>query len=149
MKLLTATVLLLSYNVDGFSVIPTFTQHHALQQKISSISSSGVNRGQVMVTYMSDVNSSEGEQSEISEEGEEVAAAEEESEEPQEDPEITAMKEEIESLEAHLKAKRLEANRLIDLADDYTEKGYVRKCAEMENMRRGRAVSFNKTFLVK
>lgn len=148
MKLLTATLLLLSYNVNGFSVIPTFTQHHALQQKISSISSSAVNRGEVMVTYMSDVNSSEGEQSEIfEEEGEEAASAE--NEEPQEDPEITAIKEEIESLEAHLKAKRLEANRLIDLADDYTEKGYVRKCAEMENMRRGRAVSFIITFLVK
>lgn len=78
---------------------------------------------------------------------EEQYAAEEESpsksteeeaaeEEVKEDPEITAIKEEIANLESELKAKRIEASRTMDLADDYSERGYQRKCAEMDNYRR-------------
>lgn len=66
---------------------------------------------------------------------------EETEEEPKEDPEITALKEEIASLESELKAKRVELSKTQDLADDYTEKGYQRKCADMENMRRMRSAA--------
>lgn len=61
---------------------------------------------------------------------------EEEETEVKEDPELTALKEEIAELEKELKEKRVKASRTEDIADDYSEKGYQRKCAEMENMRR-------------
>lgn len=82
---------------------------------------------------------------EPSAEAEETAPSEEEGvvadDVPQEDPEITALKEEIANLEIDLKAKRSELNRNVDLAEEYSERGYQRKCAEMDNMRRMRAVS--------
>ena len=76
--------------------------------------------------------------------GEDVSVEEEEEEpqeEPQEDPELVALKEEIASLESALKAKRTEVSKMQDLADDYSQAGYARKVAEMENMRRARSVS--------
>jgi len=63
-------------------------------------------------------------------------ALEEENEEPTEDPELTALKDEIAILEKELKEKRVKASRTQDIADDYSENGYQRKCAAMENMRR-------------
>jgi len=72
---------------------------------------------------------------------EEKEEEEEEEEEEKEDPEITAIKEEIAVLEKELKSKRSEATRKQDLADEYTERGYQRKCAEMDNMRRMRSAA--------
>lgn len=66
-----------------------------------------------------------------------------EPEQPTEDPELTALKEEIANLESDLKAKRVEANRNLNLADDYSEGGYQRKCAEMDNYRRSVAATSN------
>jgi len=68
----------------------------------------------------------------------EAEEEEEEDEEPKEDPAFTALKEEIASLEIELKAKRVKLSSVQDLADDYTENGYRRKCAEIDNMRRMR-----------
>jgi molecular chaperone GrpE (heat shock protein) len=62
-----------------------------------------------------------------------------EDEPPKEDPEVTAIKEEISQLENQLKSKRRELGRIKDEIEDYTEKGYLRKCADMENLRRKRA----------
>jgi hypothetical protein len=59
---------------------------------------------------------------------------------PEEDPEITALKEEIASLENTLKEVRRKLAYTTDLADDFTKTGYARKVAEMENMRRARSV---------
>lgn len=82
---------------------------------------------------------------EPSAEAEETSPSEEEGvvadDVPQEDPEITALKEEIANLEIDLKAKRSELNRNVDLAEEYSERGYQRKCAEMDNMRRMRAAA--------
>lgn len=74
---------------------------------------------------------------------EKEVAEEEESkekeEEPKEDPEITALKDEIAVLEIELKSNRVKLSSTQDLADDYTDGGYRRKCAEMDNMRRMRS----------
>lgn len=72
----------------------------------------------------------------VEEDGEEEKEEEEANEE---DPALTALKEEIAALEIELKTKRIKASNTQDLADDYTEKGYRRKCAEMDNMRRMRS----------
>jgi len=64
---------------------------------------------------------------------------EEKEEEPKEDPEITALKDEIAVLEIELKSNRVKLSNTQDLADDYTDGGYRRKCAEMDNMRRLRS----------
>jgi hypothetical protein len=61
-------------------------------------------------------------------------------EEEEEDPELTALKEEIASLETTLKEVRRKLAYTNDLADDFTKTGYARKVAEMENMRRARSV---------
>jgi hypothetical protein len=68
---------------------------------------------------------------------------EEPQEEPQEeDPELVALKEEIAKLEAEVKEKRRQVEYTSDQADEYSQAGYARKVAEMENMRRARSVSF-------
>ena len=74
-----------------------------------------------------------------------AAASEEESvagddSDEAEDPEITALKEEIASLETELKMVRRKVADVSDRADDFTQPGYARKVAEMENMRRARSV---------
>jgi len=66
-----------------------------------------------------------------------------EEEKPKEDPEVTAIKEEISKLEGELKSKNLQLNRVKNEADEFTESGYMRKCAEMDNTRRMRAVANN------
>ena len=68
---------------------------------------------------------------------EEVPVADDDAEE---DPEITALKEEIASLETELKMVRRKVADVSDRADDFTQPGYARKVAEMENMRRARSV---------
>ena len=60
---------------------------------------------------------------------------------PPEDPELTALKEEIAKQEATLKEKRRELAYTSDQADDFSQAGYARKVAEMENMRRAKSVS--------
>lgn len=67
---------------------------------------------------------------------EEISEVEEEEKVEEEDPEITALKEEISKLEADLKSKRFVLNDVRDRADDYTESGYLRKVAEMDNYRK-------------
>jgi len=51
---------------------------------------------------------------------------------------VTALKEEIASLEATLTALKKTASELEEDAEDYSEKGYLLKCAEMDNTRRRR-----------
>jgi molecular chaperone GrpE (heat shock protein) len=71
----------------------------------------------------------------------------EEEEEPQpEDPELVALKEEIAKLEAEVKGKRRQVEYTSDQADEYSQAGYARKVAEMENMRRARSVSLESFF---
>ena len=73
---------------------------------------------------------------------EEIESAEEAEEEVvEEDPEIVALKEEIAKFEAELKSKRLTLSDIQDRADDYTESGYMRKVAEMDNYRKMREIS--------
>lgn len=72
-----------------------------------------------------------------------ASSAEGEGQEPEEDPEITALKEEIQDLEKKVKDKRRQAMDMSDRADEYSQSGYQRKVAEMENMRRARSVSGN------
>ena len=62
-------------------------------------------------------------------------------EEPAEDPALTKLKQDIADLESSLKAKRRELASVSDRAEEYTQTGYARKVAEMENMRRARSVS--------
>jgi len=71
----------------------------------------------------------------------EAATAEEEEEVVEEDPEIVALKEEISKFEAELKSKRLTLSDIQDRADEYTESGYMRKVAEMDNYRKMREIS--------
>ena len=77
----------------------------------------------------------------VDEEEAAAAAAEQEEEEaPPEDPELTALKEGIAELEDELKQARRKVADVSDRADDFTQSGYARKVAEMENMRRARSV---------
>jgi len=65
----------------------------------------------------------------------------EEEKKPKEDPELTALKEEIKSFEVDLKLRRAELSRAQDQAEEYTELGYKRKCAEMDNTTRMRSAA--------
>ncbi|GAX26993.1 hypothetical protein FisN_9Lh301 [Fistulifera solaris] len=72
---------------------------------------------------------------------EQIDEEEEEEEEPQpEDPELVALKEEIAKLEAEVKEKRRQVEYTSEQADEYSQAGYARKVAEMENMRRARSM---------
>lgn len=73
---------------------------------------------------------------ETTQEEEEVAV-----QEPEEDPELTALKEQIAQLEKDLKHKRQQVALTVDRADEFTDAGYARKVAEMEQMQRTRRVS--------
>lgn len=73
-----------------------------------------------------------------SEEGEDKEESEEKEEIPKENPEVTAMKEEISNLEGNLNTLRRTYSNLKEAAENYSEKGYLRKCAEMDNTRRRR-----------
>ena len=68
-------------------------------------------------------------------------ADEEQPVEEEEDPELVALKAEIAKLETDLKEKRRQVEYTSDQADEYSQAGYARKVAEMENMRRARSVS--------
>jgi len=76
-------------------------------------------------------------------EAEEVVAADatEDTEEVQvevEDPEVTAIKAEIDSLEADLRKKRKTLDATSEQAETFSKGGYARKVADMENMRKMR-----------
>lgn len=68
---------------------------------------------------------------------------EDEVKEPEEDAELIALKEEIKAAETLLKEKRRQLSYVADEAEEYTQAGYARKVAEMENMRRARSVSYS------
>jgi hypothetical protein len=80
---------------------------------------------------------------EPSAEAEDIPSAEDDQEEvqPEEDPAITALKEQIATLESTLKSKQSSLRYAQDQAEEYSKAGYARKVAEMENMRRMRSVS--------
>ena len=68
----------------------------------------------------------------------------EESEEenaPTEDPEVTELKETISKLESTLKSKRSELTSLKDMADKYSQSGYARQVALVENNKRMRGAN--------
>jgi molecular chaperone GrpE (heat shock protein) len=70
---------------------------------------------------------------------ENVAESEEEkTEEPKVDPVVTELKETISKLELSLKSKRSELNNLKDMADRYSQSGYARQVAQVENNKRMR-----------
>lgn len=70
---------------------------------------------------------------------ENVAESEKEkTEEPKVDPVVTELKETISKLELSLKSKRSELNNLKDMADRYSQSGYARQVAQVENNKRMR-----------
>lgn len=73
---------------------------------------------------------------------EEEAEEAEAEEEPEVDPEIQAMKDEIKELEKVLKSKRVILSKVEDKIDDFSKAGYMRKCAEMDNINRKRKEAF-------
>ena len=78
-------------------------------------------------------------------EGEEAAA-----EEPvEEDPELKALKDEIAELEKTFGEKKSALEYALEQCEEYSKTGYARKVAEMENMRRVRSVSMNRSFGVR
>jgi len=60
---------------------------------------------------------------------------------PTEDPEVTALKESITKLESTLKSKRSELTSLKDMADKYSQSGYARQVALVENNKRMRGAN--------
>jgi len=80
------------------------------------------------------------ESSDEASEGESATEVEEEKK-PKEDPEITALKEEISSVETTLKNLKMKYNTLTEAVEYNSEKGYLRKCAEIDNARRSREMS--------
>jgi molecular chaperone GrpE (heat shock protein) len=65
-------------------------------------------------------------------------------EDEEEDEEVKALKKEIAALEGTLHTKRVECSRVEDMVEDFSEGGYLRKCADMENIRK-RSVSSHQT----
>ena len=63
--------------------------------------------------------------------------------EKEEDPEITALKQEIASLESTLKASQQNIQYQNEKLEQYSKAGYTRRVAEMETMRRARSVCPN------
>jgi molecular chaperone GrpE (heat shock protein) len=60
---------------------------------------------------------------------------------PKEDPAVTELKETISKLEATLKSKRSDLNNLKDMADKYSQSGYARQVAQVENNKRMRGAN--------
>lgn len=73
---------------------------------------------------------------------EEEKVAEEEEEETEPETEVTFLKQEIADLETILKAKQLLLEYHQEKVGHYSKDGYARMVAEMETMRRMRAVRF-------
>jgi len=97
------------------------------------------------ILWMNTDNSSNEDGEEEEQAKEDVVVEEEDKvKEEEEDQELKAIKEEIASLEASLRNKRMDCSRLEDMAEEYTEGGYLRKCAEMDNTRK-RSVSSHQT----
>jgi len=71
-----------------------------------------------------------------------LSSEEEEGEDaPKEDPAVTELKETISKLEATLKSKRSDLNNLKDMADKYSQSGYARQVAQVENNKRMRGAN--------
>jgi molecular chaperone GrpE (heat shock protein) len=68
-------------------------------------------------------------------------SSEEEEDAPKEDPAVTELKETISKLEATLKSKRSDLNNLKDMADKYSQSGYARQVAQVENNKRMRGAN--------
>ena len=71
-----------------------------------------------------------------------ITPTEASAEEPvvEEDPAMTALKQEIADLESAVKAKNRQVSVAQEQAERYTQAGYARRVAEVENMRRLRKV---------
>lgn len=67
--------------------------------------------------------------------------SEEDDDLPKEDPAVTELKETISKLEATLKSKRSDLNNLKDMADKYSQSGYARQVAQVENNKRMRGAN--------
>ena len=61
----------------------------------------------------------------------------------EEDPALTALKQEIADLESAVKAKTRQVSVAQEQAERYTQSGYARRVAEVENMRRLRKVGIH------
>jgi hypothetical protein len=61
----------------------------------------------------------------------------------EEDPALTALKQEIADLESAVKAKTRQVSVAQEQAERYTQSGYARRVAEVENMRRLRKVGLH------
>lgn len=72
---------------------------------------------------------------------EESSESTEEATTPKEDPEVTELKETISKFESTLKSKRSELNSLKDMADKYSQSGYARQVALVENNKRMRGAN--------
>ena len=59
------------------------------------------------------------------------------------DPEVEALQKEIHDLESQLSAKKKELALTQEQAERYSQTGYARRVAEVENMRRVRKVSYD------
>lgn len=131
--------LLLSCDAFGFNPyihnakISTFSRHSTILNTNNRIR---------QATFLSmTTEDGEAEESDAAPTDDETSEETEEEEEPKEDPAVTALKEEIVKLERELKSKQATLNRVKDDVDTYTESGYLRKCAEMDNVRRMRAAA--------
>jgi molecular chaperone GrpE (heat shock protein) len=60
------------------------------------------------------------------------------SESSSQDDGVQSLKDEIAALENTLKQKKLDLNRINNMADDFTKAGYARKVAQMESFRKSR-----------
>lgn len=96
--------------------------------------------GENEVKTQQEAASSSAEEEEEQDKEEEQEAKQQQQQET-EDPELTALKEEIKTLESTLKSRRQQVQTMQDRAEHYSKAGYARKVAEMENMRRDRSVS--------
>merc|ERR1712157_573309 len=129
--------------VNSFSLSKTTTKNMVLFNNLepeleirhqSQVSRSSRTRSAVL--FMSGDNESTEEVTE-----EPSLEQEEEKLKEEEDPEITSLKDEIKAVESQLLSLKNSYSYLEEDVETYSEKGYLRKCAEIDNARRSRDAS--------
>jgi len=145
--LLLSTLFLWVTDVQSFSFIGRASNIHSCFVPAPSIRTSSQSTNiypNNLITLCSSQAAGDEQESveEVSAETEAVEDEEEEQESIEEvDPEVKALKDEIAELESTLKQKNRDLNQSERMADEYTQSGYARKVAEMEELRKRRKAS--------
>eukprot|EP00550_Attheya_septentrionalis_P003740 CAMPEP_0198283152 /NCGR_PEP_ID=MMETSP1449-20131203/2824_1 /TAXON_ID=420275 /ORGANISM="Attheya septentrionalis, Strain CCMP2084" /LENGTH=293 /DNA_ID=CAMNT_0043979677 /DNA_START=100 /DNA_END=981 /DNA_ORIENTATION=+ len=137
-----AAALLLTNPTDGFGMSSSAVRRVEVSSQSCGMVMCPSPRSSRM-TFLRAEEETEAESGDAEEVVAEVVAEEEaEEEEPKEDVEIAALNEEIAKVETKIKTTRKDLNSAKNSVDEYSQAGYARKVAQMENMRKIRGATF-------